>query len=141
MRTVVLDNEAVQALARVTHPKHRSVVAHLAGVASRRRRGRATEAVVPTSVRVEAGWNRVHAGAAVLNRLRVRDHLLDARTADVAADIVATGVVAGVADAHIGAAVRAVDAAGDIHDIVVLSSDPRDMAAVCSPATVTVVAI
>jgi len=137
MRTVVLDNEAVQALTRVAHPKHRVVVAHLAGAASRRRRGRITETVVPTSVRVEAGWDRSQPGAAALNRFRVRDHVLDGPTADVAASVVAVGAVTSVADAHVGATVRAV-ASGDI---VVLSSDPRDMAAVCSPTPVTIVAI
>ena len=137
MRTVVLDNEAVQALASVTHPKHRGVVAHLEGAASRRRRGRVVEPVVPTSVRVEAGWDRSHAGAAPLNRFRIRDHVLDGPAADVAASIVVAGIVTSVADAHIGATVRGT-ATGDI---VVLSSDPRDMAAVCAPTPVTIVAI
>ena len=40
MRALVLDNEAVQALQDERHPKHRQVLAHLAGVVGRRRRGR-----------------------------------------------------------------------------------------------------
>ena len=54
MRSIVLDNEAVQALADPHSPKHRAVVAHLAGAAARSRRGRVVEVVVPTAVRVEA---------------------------------------------------------------------------------------
>ena len=136
MRTVVLDNGAVQALANQAHPKHRAVVAHLDATTTRRRRGRLTDAMVPSSVRVEAGWDRSQAGSAVLNRFRVQDHPLDRPTADVAASIVvATGV--SVADAHLGAAVRSLPST----EIVVLSSDPADMAIVCTPASVRVVVI
>lgn len=136
MRTVVLDNEAVQALASVSHPKHRSVVAHLDALTGRRRRGRIVEALVPTAVRVEAGWDRSDATAAPLNRFRVRDHALDPDTANVAASIHAT-TSTGVADAHVGAAVRRLAS----EEIVVLTSDPHDIAAVCSPANPTVVTI
>lgn len=137
MRTIVLDNEAIQALATSNHAKHRRVLAHLEGVAARRRRGRVVEAVVPTSVRVEAGWDRTNPTAAVLNRFRVRDHHLDGHAADVAASLVSSGVVSSVADAHVGATVRG--AQGD--DIVVISSDPHDMAAVCAPVPVRIVPI
>jgi hypothetical protein len=137
VRTVVLDNEAVQALASVTHGKHRTVISHLEGVVSRRRRGNVVEAVVPTSVRVEAGWDRSHPDAAALNRLRVHDQVLDAPTANAAAAIVAAGVVTSVADAHLGATVQRL--ATD--EIVVITSDPKDMAAACAPTPVTIVAI
>jgi hypothetical protein len=70
MRALVLDNEAVQALRDERHPKHRQVLAHLAGIVGRRRRGREVAAVVPTSVRVEAGWDRTQPAAAAINRLR-----------------------------------------------------------------------
>ncbi|HUP84142.1 MAG TPA: hypothetical protein VM143_00620 [Acidimicrobiales bacterium] len=136
MRTIVLDNEAVQALASQSHPKHRRVAAHLEGATTRRRRGRPVELVVPTAVRVEAGWDRSQPGSALLNRFRVRDHALDGSTADVAASIVAA-TVTNVADAHIGAAVRSLTST----DVVVLSSDPVDMARVCTPRPVRVVAI
>lgn len=137
MTTIVLDNEAVQALADTSHPKHRTVVAHLQGVADRRRRGRVVGAVVPTAVRVEAGWDRSRPGSAALNRFRVRDRELDTLAADAAAGIVAAGIVSSVADAHVGATVRAL--APD--DVVVLSSDPRDMAAVCNPHPVRIITI
>lgn len=137
MTTIVLDNEAVQALASTSHAKHRTVLAHLQGATGRRRRGRVVDAVVPTSVRVEAGWDRSRAVASALNRFRVRDHALDGPAADTAASIVAAGVVSSVADAHVGAAVRGVPGG----DVVVLTSDPRDMAAVCGARPVTIVAI
>lgn len=137
MKTVVLDNEAVRALATVSHPEHRRVLAHLEAVATRRRGGQVVSTVVPTAVRVEAGWDRTDRGAALLNRLRISDHLLDSRGADIAASLVSSGVVSSVADAHIGAAVR--DAPGD--EIVVISSDPRDMAAVCASIPVRIVPI
>lgn len=120
MRTVVLDNEAVQALAAPSHPKHRRVLAHLEGVASRRRRGRVVETVVPTAVRVEAGWDRTDPTAALINRFRVRDHQLDGPAADIAASLVTSGVASSVADAHIGAAVRGMHA----DEIVVISGRP-----------------
>lgn len=136
MRTVVLDNEAVQAMTSPRHPKHRVVAAHLEGATTRRRRGRPVEIVVPTAVRVESGWDRSHPGSAALNRFRVHDHALDRAAADVAAAI-RTSTSASVADRHIGAAVRS----STSDEIVVLSSDPRDMVAVCAPVEVRVVAV
>ncbi len=122
MRAVVLDNEAVQALRDEHHPKHRQVLAHLAGIVGRRRRGREVSAVVPTSVRVEAGWDRTQPTAAAINRLRVVDHALDPATANVAAAI-AGELAVSVADAHVGATVRSLS-----HDeVVVLTSDPDDI--------------
>lgn len=136
MRTIVLDNEAVQALAEPDHPKHRVVVAHLAAVATRRRRGRAVTAVVPTAVRVEAGWDRSDPAAAAINRFRLVDDALDATAANVAAGIVSrTGV--SVAYSHLGAAVRRHAA----DEVVVLTSDPHDMARVCAPRAITAIRI
>ena len=136
MRTVVLDNEAVQALANHLHPKQRSVTAHLEGSTMRRRRGRNVETVVPTAVRVEAVWDRSQPSSAALNRFRARDHDLDRPAADVAAAIAAaTGT--SVADAHVGAVVRSLTTP----EIVVLTSDPTGMAAVCAPAPVRVVVL
>lgn len=132
----MLDNEAVQALRGVRHPKHRVVAAHLEAVVQRRRRGADVAAVVPTAVRVEAGWDRSAAGAAAVNRFRVGDRALDTPAADVAATIRADLAVS-VADAHVGAAVRALAA----DDVVVLTSDPADMARVSQPRTVTAVRI
>jgi len=137
VRTVLLDNEAVQSLASITHHKHRGVLAHLEGVVSRRKRGRIVETVVPTSVRVEAGWDRTQPEAAALNRFRITDQRLDAQTANIAANLIARRVATSVADAHIGATVQRLNTG----DIVVITSDPQDITAVCSPTAVTIVSI
>lgn len=124
------------ALADATHHKHRVVVAHLAGVTARRRKGTAARVMVATAVRVEAGWDRSEPGAAAINRYPVADAPLDAETANVAASIVnRTGV--SVADAHIGAVVRSL--VGD--EVVVLTSDPDDMVRVSTPRPITAVRI
>ena len=136
MRTLLLDNEAVQALVNPHHAKHRAVVAHLAGVVVRRRKGAATRAVVPTTVRVEAGWDRSAPGVAAINRFRVADAALDTKTADVGAGIV-TLTDASVADAHLGAVARTLAA----DDVVVLTSDPQDMARVSAPKAITAIRI
>ncbi|MBW3643334.1 MAG: hypothetical protein KY447_10515 [Actinobacteria bacterium] len=136
MRVIVLDNEPVQALARPDHEKHRVVMAHLAGVVSRRRRGAAVAVVVPTAVRVEAGWDRSNPRAAAVNRFRVLDAVLDRQAADTAAGIlVRVGV--SVADAHLGAVARASTA----DDVVVLTSDPGDVARAAAPRRVTAIRI
>ncbi len=132
----MFDNEAVEALTDLTHAKHRTVVAHLAGAVARRRRGTVVDAVVPTTVRVEAGWDRSTPGAAAINRFRVRDHVLDAPAANWAASIHRRCGL-GPADAHIGAAVRSVSSG----DVVVLTSDPTDIALVCAPSTPQIVPI
>lgn len=134
MRTLLLDNEAVQALVNPHHAKHRAVVAHLAGVVVRRRKGGTTRAVVPTTVRVEAGWDRSTPGVAAINRFRVADAALDSKTADVGAEIV-TRTGASVADAHLGAVARTLAA----DDVVVLTSDPQDMARVSAPKAITAI--
>ena len=136
MRTVLLDNEAVKAFADANHPKHQSVVAHLQGVTSRRRKGTPSRAMVATAVRVEAGWDRSEPGSAAINRYRVEDAPLDAACANVAAALVnRTGV--SVADAHIGAVIRSL--VGD--EVVVLTSDPDDMVRVSTPRPITAVRI
>lgn len=136
MRAVVLDNEAVQALRDPAHAKHRTVVAHLEGVAQRRRKGAVVITVVPTAVRVEAGWNRTQAGSAAINRFRIGDRPLDTSAADAAATINAR-TNKGVADSHVGATVRGLPDG----NVVVLSSDPGDMTLVSSPRAITAVPI
>ncbi|MGH9277124.1 MAG: hypothetical protein ACRD12_03305 [Acidimicrobiales bacterium] len=136
MRTIVLDNEAVRALIDAGHRKHRVVIAHVAGVAVRRRKGQAVTIVVPTAVRVEAGWDRSDPRRAVANQIRVRDAALDTRVANEGAEIaLLTGV--SVADAHVGAVVQGL-ATGDV---VFLTSDPKDMERVSAPRPITAIRI
>ena len=121
-RTVVLDNEAVQALADPDHRKHRRVLAVLEAVAARNlRRAGSVRLVVPTAVRVEAGWDRRARGAAAVNRLRVADVALDAETTDQAAGMRAALAVS-VADAHLGAVL---ETTAEPH--AVLTSDRKDL--------------
>ncbi len=135
-RLVVLDNEAVQALRDPSHRKHRRVVGYIQVVAERKRRAAAINAVVPTAVRVEAGWDRTSPAWAFLNRLRIADVLLDTAYANSAAAIRGRSG-ASVADAHLGAVMTS--ASGT--EITVITSDPRDMQEVAGDANVTIVAI
>src|ERR1700689_918557 len=119
---VVLDNEAVQALQDPAHPKHRHVVSYAQVVASRKRRAAVVEVVVPTAVRVEAGWDRTAAAWVFPNRLRIADIPLASAGASTAAAIRnRTGV--SVADAHLGAVIQSASAS----QITVVTSDPGDM--------------
>lgn len=135
-RLVVLDNEAVQALANPAHPKHRRALSHAQVVASRKRRAMQISLAVPTAVRVEVGWDRTSSAWAFLNRLRIADIPLDVSYANSAAAI-RNHTKVSVADAHIGATVQASPAT----EITVLTSDPRDMRQAAEGHPVTIVAI
>lgn len=136
MTTVVLDNEAVQALATPHHPKGPMVFAHLVGQQQRRRRGVGIQtAWVPTTVRAEAGWDRTDPSSAGINRLRIDDRSLDTDTANATARLVALYGVS-PADAHIGATVAALGT-----DVSVLTSDPDDIARVCPPGIAQIIRI
>lgn len=138
-RVVVLDNEAVQALLDPAHRKHRRVLAAVEVVAARRGRGvGAGRLVVPTAVRVEAGWDRRTSGAAGINRLRVEDAPLDRGAADRASEVQRELGVS-VADAHLAAVL------GDSAParFAVLTSDASDVRRIAAylGAEVTVVAL
>jgi predicted nucleic acid-binding protein len=135
-RLVVLDNEAVQALASPRHPKHYRALGYVEVVERRKRHAAAISLVAPTAVRVEAGWDRSSPQWAFLNRLRIVDVLLDAVCANKAAAIREQAHVS-VADAHIGATVQSAPDA----DITVVTSDPEDIRRVAGGRLVTVVAI
>jgi predicted nucleic acid-binding protein len=135
--TVILDNEAVQALWSPEHRNHRRALSHVQVVAVRKRKGRrSAEIVVPVSVRVEAGWDRSDARAAFINLLGIRDAPLDKESGNRAAAIsVEHG--ASVADAHVGATAQLVPE--DAGPVTIISSDPDDMRAVAGPRRVTIV--
>jgi hypothetical protein len=120
---VVLDNEAVQALARVTHPKHRRVLSFIEEINQRNQRRRLqTSVVVPAAVRVEAGWDRTARDASLLNRLvRARDLPLDGPAADRSVQLRRAAAVS-VVDATVG---QAAEATGS--PTVILTSDTADM--------------
>jgi hypothetical protein len=121
--TIVLDNEAVQALADANHRKHRRALAFVEATNERSgRRRQPLSVVVPVTVRIEAGWDRRAPEAARLNRIsRARDVVLDGRAADGAAGLrrqtgvsVVDATVARVAEASTG-------------PVTILSSDASDM--------------
>lgn len=86
-RLVALDSEPVHALQDPAHREHRQVVRQFQVVASRKRRAAAIEMVVPTAVRVEAGWERTSPAWVFPNRLRISDVSLDPAHANTAAAI------------------------------------------------------
>lgn len=121
MSTVILDNQAVQALLDERHPSHRLVLATLDEGNRRARAGHRARAFVPTAVRVEAGWDRTAPGAANANRLVRQDVALDRRLADVAARLRAAAGVS-VVDATVAAVV-----AEAAPPVLLLTSDLDDM--------------
>lgn len=136
-RTVILDNEPVQALLSVAHGKHRKALAQVQVVATRKKKGVAMKVVVPTAVRAEAGWDRTAPAAAFINLLGILDVPLDRTSADIAASLAATHDVS-VADAHVGATIGLLAGAGPI---TVLTSDPHDMRTVSGAADVVIVTL
>lgn len=136
-RTVVLDNEAVQALRSVRHPEHARVISHVQVVAQRKRKAIPLDLVVPTAVRVEAGWDRRARASALINQLRIQDAALDTASANAAAEL-AVRLHVSVTDAHIGAIARAV---ADHGRVVIITSDPDDVSAVTDSASATIVTI
>ena len=132
-RTVVLDNEAVQALLDPDHRKHRRALSVVEAVAARAKvRSGAVRLVVPTAVRVEAGWNRRSPKAAAINRLRAHDANLDTESADSAAAI-RSKLAVSVVDAHLASVLAAT--AGP-H--AVMTSDPDDMRRIVKHLRLTV---
>ena len=121
--TLLLDNEAVQALADHHHRKHRRALAFIEVANQRRaRRRQPLTVVVPVAVRVEAGWDRIAPRAALLNRMSsARDAILDGRGADRAAELREQSGVS-VVDATVAAAAER--AAGPV---AILTSDAADM--------------
>jgi predicted nucleic acid-binding protein len=133
---VVLDCEAIQALRDPGHPKHRRVVSQAQVVASRKRRAVPIQMVVPTAVRVEAGWDRTSPAWVLPNRLRIADSPLDTVSANAAAGIRdRTGV--SVADSHIGAVIQSAPEG----QVTVVTSDPGDMRRVAGDRNITVATI
>jgi len=63
------------------------------------------QSVVPTAVRVEAGWDRTSPAWVFPNRLRITDSLLDTVSDNTAAGI-RDRIGVSVADSHIGAVIQ-----------------------------------
>ena len=126
-RILVLDNEALQAVADRDHPKHTRMLAVLEARTERGdRRPGDVQVLTTTTVRVEALIDRRVPKTARLNRLRVLDVALDGARADRAATLrhQAGGAVA---DATVAEA--AISAAGDGADVTVYTADLSDLPA------------
>jgi len=123
-RTIVLDNEAVQAVADIQHPKHRDVVAML-DATRRRRRDRVT-VVVPVAVRIEAGCDRSAPAAAMFNRISgARDIVLDGASAN-RASVLRAQVGVSVVDATVAEVAERFPG-----PVAILTSDGDDMERLC----------
>ncbi len=121
-RVLILDNEPIQALLDSQHPKHRIVMAYLEVPARRNRRKTGSLIVlVPTTVRVEAGWDRTATISSAVNRLPITDDALTTDKADSAAKLRNTLLVS-PADAHIGAVMRTAEG-----EVSILTSDLGDL--------------
>jgi len=105
-------------------------------VASRKRRAIAIQVVVPTAVRVEAGWDRASPAWVFPNRLWIADCPLDRISANTAAGV-RDRVGVSAADSHIGAVIQS---ASD-GQITVMTSDPGDMRRVAGDKNIIVAAI
>ena len=135
---VVLDNEAVQALSSPDHPKHRKLLSHMQVIATRKKKAEQIAIVVPTSVRVEAGWDRTNRAWALANRLGIADVGLDAGHANLATSIRGrVGSHISVVDAHVGTVIQS----STSQRVTVITSDPADISAVAEATPVVVVTI
>jgi len=94
--------------------------------------------VVPTSVRVEAGWDRTDASWAFANGLKILDADLNVELANSASAIRRrVGLQVSVVDAHVGAVIQSAVA----DRVTVITSDPTDIAAVAEGTSVVIVSI
>ena len=138
MTAVILDNEAVQAILRPSHPKFRSVAARIEAARWRAPSRIRLSLHVPTTVQVEAGWDRTSASAARLNRYPIRFDELDRENANEAARVVTEAHVS-PADAHLGVLCQRLTSTGE--RVIVLTSDPNDIIRASQPASITALRI
>ena len=131
----MLDSEAVAAFSGDRHPKRRRVLSYLTVVASRKRRAIDMRLVVPTTVRVEAGWDRTSPDWAFANSQRVGDDVLTRERANNGARIrEAWGL--SVADCHLGSLVQALE-----DDVAVITSDRGDIERAAAPRRIAMLEI
>jgi hypothetical protein len=128
-RRLVLDATAAGAL-RSTRRQDRHRAAVILAIA-------AADAgtTVPTSVRVEVGWDRRSPAWSGADRLVPHDDVLDTAAADLAASTldpsrVRSGRAPSVADRHVAVAAHRQGSRGDVTVVDVLSSDAGDVRAV-----------
>lgn len=130
-QSVVLDNEPLQALADVAHPKHKAMLTKIRAVQHEAAQGRSVRVVTTTAVRVEALVSRQAPGAAGLGLFRVRDVPLDARRADRCVSI-ARASSSTTVDVTVGQVAEEEAAAGVV---TVYTSDLTDIARIVGHVT------
>ena len=136
--TVVFDNEAVAALSDVQHSKHPAVLALLEVANQRQARNERVRVVVPTAVRVEAGWDRSDAGAADLNRIsRAVDSLLDTVAANRCVQLRRLVPGASVVDASVAQAAEA----AVLQPVTIVTSDAGDLGRLAGHLTTTTIVV
>lgn len=138
MTAVILDNEAVQAILRENHPKFRSVAARIEAARWRAHSRTRLSLHVPTTVQVEAGWDRTSASAARLNRYPIRLDALDREHANEAARVVTEARVS-PAHAHVGVLSQRLRSIGQ--RVIVLTSDLDAVVRASQPASITALRI
>jgi hypothetical protein len=121
-RTIILDNEAVQALLDARHRKHRAVLAYIEVRNQRHRRRTRLDVLVPVAVRIEAGWDRTSAAAADINRIAAAVDVDLHRSAANRCVQLRSATNVSVVDATVGQAAESAD-----HPAVILTSDVDDM--------------
>ena len=137
--TVVLDSEAVDALADAHHPKHAAALAVLEVANQRGARGERVRVAVPVAVRIETRWDRTTPAAAGLNHLsRAKDATLDAAGANRCARLRSLIASASVVDATVAHAAET----AAYPPVTIATSDARDFARLAShllrPVTIAV---
>lgn len=135
VRHLVLDNEAAQALSSSRTPDRRrtSVVAAIMAANGR--------VVVPTAVRVEAGWRRRDPAAAGANQLASNDAPLDCADADRAVQLRRLVPTASVVDATVAVAAERVAADVPCAVVEVLTSDVPDISALAAHVEVRIAVV
>jgi hypothetical protein len=91
---------------------------------------------VPTTVRVEAGWDRTSVAWAFPNRLRIIDVQLDQTHGNAAAAFRRRSGVS-AAEAHLGAVIRSTSAT----QVTVVTGDPEAIQLIVEGRVITIVAI
>ncbi len=135
MSFVVFDNAGVAALLDPASERHREALSFVeANSGACRRAPNQHQLVTPTTVRVEAGWDRRSPKAANINGLGIEDHDLTNVPANEAARL-RIAHHDSPACAHVGAVI-------DEHPsgtVIVLTSDTPDIVKVAEARTVRIV--
>lgn len=122
--TVLLDNQAFTVMQDAAHSEHRRILAMMTGIAKRKSRGVATSIGIPTTVRIEANWDRQLSGAAAINRLPIPDIALAASMINPAASLHSALPSLSVPDSHLGIAMST-----STTPVAVVTSDDKDVKA------------